>query len=264
MSIHPTAVIDPRATVDSTTTIGPHVVIDGPVRIGADCRIAASAVIMGNTVIEAGCRIHAHAVIGDLPQDRAYDGGESYCQVGAGCTIREGVTIHRGTGAGSATVIGRGCLLMTNCHIGHNCVLHDEVTIVSGVLLGGYVQVGARALISGGAAVHQFVRIGELAIISGLGKIVQDVPPFFMTDRDGAIVGENRVGLRRAGFSPMERDDIKLAHRIIYRSGMGRDEAIENLAGRISTAAGRRLLDFLSAGSKRGISREAIPFRRAA
>lgn len=264
MTIHSTAIVDPQAHVDSTTTIGPFVVIDGPVTIGAGCHIAASAVILGHTEIGADCRIHSHAVIGDAPQDHAYEGAVSYCRLGEGSTVREGATIHRGTAPGSQTIVGCHCLLMTNSHVGHNCEIGDGVTIVSGAVLGGYVQVGPRAVISGNAAIHQFVRIGELAMVSGLAKIVQDVPPFFMTDREGAVVGENRVGLIRARLSALERAEIKAAFRIIYRSGKGHHEAIDYLSGYIASDAGRRLLDFIAARSKRGMTRDSVRLRRAA
>lgn len=264
MSVHPTAIVGPLACIHPSATIGPYVIIEGAVRIGAGCQIAASAMILGHTDISAGCRIHAHAIVGDVPQDRAYLGGESYCRIGTDCVIREGATVHRGTLPGSATVIGDRCTLMTNTHVGHNCVLGDDVMLISGVLLGGYVQIGARAVIAGGAAVHQFVRIGELAMVSGLAKVVQDVPPYFLTDRDGSIVGENRVGLLRARLSSPERNEIKTAFRIIYRSGMGRDAALDELRKNLTTVAGLQLIEFMAAGSRRGVRRESLPIRRAA
>ena len=253
MPVHPSALIDPCATVDATAVIGPHVIVEGPVRVGPDCRIGPSVVLLGHTQVGARCRIHPYAVIGDFPQDRAYEGAATLCRVGDDCIIREGTTIHRGTKPGSETVVGDRCLLMTNCHVGHNCVLGDDVTLVSGVLLGGYVRVGAKAIISGNTAVHQFVRVGELAMVSTLAKIVQDVPPFMMTDRNGSVVGVNSVGLRRAGFSPLERKEIKSAYRLMYRSGIARPQVIERLTASVDTDLGRRFVEFLTAPSHRGI-----------
>ncbi|SFH81204.1 acyl-ACP--UDP-N-acetylglucosamine O-acyltransferase [Planctomicrobium piriforme] len=254
MSIHPTAIIDSQAQIDPSVVIGPHVVIEGPVTIGPNCRLGAGVVIYGPTTIGSGCRIHAHAVLGDVPQDRAFTGEESFVHIGNDCVIREGVTIHRGSHHNTETRVGDRCMLMTNSHIGHNCVLENDVVMISGSLLGGYVHVGPSAVISGNAAVHQFVRIGELAMISGLGKIVQDIPPFFMTDREGGLVGVNRVGLLRRSFTSHEREEIKAAYRIIYRSGLGQLQAFKQLVDMVKTDAGNRLIAFLSAKSRRGIA----------
>lgn len=254
MAIHPTAIIDASATVHPSAQIGPHVVIDGPVSVGADCILGAGVVLLGNLSLGERCRVHSHAILGDVPQDRSFGGGESFVQIGADCIIREGTTIHRGTAAGSSTIVGDRCYLMTNTHVGHNCTLENDVTMITGAVLGGHVHVGPRAVISGNAAVHQFVRIGELAMISGLGKIVQDIPPFFMTDRDGALVGVNRVGLLRSGLTSAERDELKAAYRIVYRSGANRAETLRMLHEVVVTPAGQRLIDFLAADSRRGIS----------
>ncbi len=265
MTIHSTAIVDRLARIDPSATIGPYVVIDGPVTIGEDCEICASAVILGQTQLGARCRVHSHAVIGDFPQDRAYGGGANrVAAIGDECVIREGATIHRGTAPGTQTLIGSRCMLMTNSHVAHNCQIADDVTIISGALLAGYVKVGRRAVISGNAAIHQFVRIGELAMVGGLSKIVQDVPPYFMTDQEGNVVGENRVGLMRAGLSAHERDEIKAAFRIIYRSGIGHKEVVAHLSDLVTSDAGRNLLDFVASNSKRGISRDTIRLRRAA
>jgi UDP-N-acetylglucosamine acyltransferase len=264
MTIHSTAVIDRRANIHPTATVGAHVVIDGPATIGADCVLDAMAVVLGHTEVGAGCRIHAHAVIGGEPQDRKFDGSETYTKVGPGCIIREGASIHRGTAPGSVTTVGARCLLMTNSHVGHNCTLADDVILVSGALLGGHVEIGRRAMISGNAAIHQFVRVGELALVGILARIVQDVPPFFLTDQNGAVIGENRVGMTRAGLSPDERREIKAAFRVIYRAGLGRSAAIDYLAGAVTTDAGRRLLDFMAGDSHRGVATRSPNSARAA
>jgi len=259
MPIHPTAIVDSQAQIDPTATLGPYVVIQGNVTIGAGCHLAAGVIIYGPTTIGARTQVHSHAVLGDIPQDRAFQGEDSSVSIGEDCIIREGATIHRGSTPGSVTRVGDRCMIMTNAHIGHNCCLDDEVIMISGVLLGGYVQVGRRAVISGNAAVHQFVRIGEASMISGLGKIVQDIPPFFMTDKEGALVGVNRVGMIRGGFTSKERDEIKAAYKVIYRSGLDRSETIRTLEELVTTEAGKRLLAFLKADSKRGLAAAAYP-----
>jgi UDP-N-acetylglucosamine acyltransferase len=153
---------------------------------------------------------------------------------------------------------------MTNSHVGHNCQLGDHVTLVSGSLLGGHVQVGDRAIISGNAAIHQFVRVGELALVGILARIVQDVPPFCITDRDGLVVGENLVGLVRAGLTRPEREELKAAYKALHRTGIGRNEAINYLQGAVKTDAGRRLLDFFVASSGRGAGIRACKPAQAA
>jgi UDP-N-acetylglucosamine acyltransferase len=264
MPIHPSAVVDRLAEVDPTAFIGPHVVIEGPVQIGADCDLGASSVVLGHTEIGRGTRVHPHAVIGGVPQDRRYEGGVSYCRIGEDCSIREGATVHRGSAPGSTTIVGDRCLLMTNSHVAHNCRLGDDVTLVSGSLLGGYVEVGGKAMISGHACIHQFVRIGELALVSILARVVQDVPPFFIAGRDGGIVGENRVGLMRAGLLAEEKHEIKAAYRVIYRAGLGRNAAVDYLAATVKTDAGRRLLDFMAGDSPRGVATRSPNSARAA
>ncbi len=255
MGIHATAFVHSDAVVHPSCEIGPHVVIDGPARIGADCHFGPSAIVLGNTEIGAGCSIHSHAVIGDIPQDHKFNGAETYCRIGQACVIREGVTIHRACVEGEATVVGDRCYLMTNSHVGHDCILADEVTLVSGALLGGHVQVGRKAIISGNTGIHQFVRIGEMAMIGGVAMISQDIPPFAMTNHDGEIAGLNAVGLMRAGVPSDERQEIKALFKIIYRSGMSLERAVELASELAVTESGRRFVEFFDLGSRRGIRR---------
>ncbi|MAT15941.1 MAG: acyl-[acyl-carrier-protein]--UDP-N-acetylglucosamine O-acyltransferase [Planctomyces sp.] len=253
MGIHPTAYVHTDADVHPSAEIGPHVVIDGPVRIGAGCRIGPSAVILGHTEIGSGTSIHSHAVLGDIPQDRKYDGEVTYCRIGSGCIIREGATIHRACLPGEATIVGNRCYLMTNSHVAHDCVLEDEVILVSGALLGGHVQVGRQAIISGNTGIHQFVRIGEMAMIGAVAMIGQDIPPFAMTNRRGEIAGLNSIGLMRAGTPSADRQELKVLFRMIYRSGMSLRRAVELANDLATTDTGRRFVDFFDAGSLRGI-----------
>lgn len=264
MPIHPTAVVDSAAVIDPSASIGPHAVVTGNVHIGPDCELMPAAVVMGQTTLAAGCRIHSFAVVGDAPQDFKYRGEASYCRIGQGTVIREGATVHRGTTPGSTTVVGDRCLLMTNSHVGHNCELSDDVVLVSGSLLGGHVSVGQRAIISGNAAVHQHVRIGELALVGILARITQDVPPFCITDQEGNVIAENRVGMKRAGFSVDERNELKAAFAAIYRAAIGRNAALHYLQSTMSTDAGRRLLAFYAHQSTRGAGMRLFDGREAA
>jgi UDP-N-acetylglucosamine acyltransferase len=253
MPIHPTAIIDPRAEIDPSAEVGAYVVIEGPVRIGPETRISPFVAIAGTTHIGAHCQIYPHAAIGYAPQDLAYDDSETFCVVGEKTIVREGATIHRGTGSGSSTVVGKGCFLMANSHVAHNCRLGDHVVLANGVLLAGHVEVGDRAFLGGGAAVHQFARIGELVMIRGLGRIGMDVPPFFLAGENNCCFGVNVVGIRRAGFTSKEREEIRTGHRVLYRSGLTFIRAIDQLADLVETEAGRRLVEFLRRPSKRGI-----------
>lgn len=258
MPIHATAIVDAHAIIDASVDVGPYVIIDGPVRVAAGTRIGPHAHLLGDTQIGPGCQIHTGAVIGDLPQDRSFAGGISSVRIGAENIIREYVTIHRGTKDGTETVVGDRCMIMAHAHVGHNCVLENDVVLVNGSLLGGYVSVGSRAVISGNVGVHQFVRVGELAMIGGLSKITQDIPPFLMFDGHGECVGINLVGMRRAGLSAAERAEIKLAYRRLYRIAGSLDLALAELNVALITPAGRRLFDFLAVKSKRGIHGRSV------
>lgn len=264
MTIHRTAFVSSNAIVDDTAEIGPNAVIDGPVRIGPQCQIGPSVVVLGETEIGAGTVIHSNAVIGDVPQVRSYDGAASRCLIGQHCIIREGVTIHRATRDREATTIGDRCYLMTNSHVAHDCNLADDVTLVSGALLGGHVQVGRGAIVAGNSGVHQFVRIGELAMVGAVAMICQDIPPFMLTNHTGEIVGLNVVGLRRAGVGPEERQQLKSIFKLVYRSGLMFDQSVE-LADTMATfPKSRVLIDFYLADSRRGLRRFAGGIQRAA
>ncbi len=253
MPIHPTAVVDPRAEISPLAEIGPYAVIDGPVTIGDRTRIFWHATVMGRTTIGADCQVYPHALVGGDPQDLSFDGRETRCSVGDGTVIRESVTIHRGTTTEHGTVIGRKCFIMATAHVAHDCVLGDEVKMVNASLLAGHVQVGNGAFLAGGASVHQFSRIGELAMLGGNSSIHMDVPPFFTAVRLGRCSGINAVGLRRAGFTLQERNELRTAYRLLYRSGLTFTHALERLAPQMTTPPGLRLLHFLQAPSKRGI-----------
>lgn len=256
MSIHATALVSARAELGAEVTVGPLAVIEENVQIGDHAVIGPHAVILKHTTLGAGCRVHPHAVLGDLPQDLAFGGLESYVRIGARCVIREGVTVHRGTKPGTATEIGPDCFLMANSHVGHNARLGDHVILANGALLAGYVEVGPRAFISGNCLIHQFTRVGRLAMLSGGCAVSKDVPPFCtaLGLRPNQVGGLNVVGLRRAGIPPAERLALKRAFRMLYLSGLNVTQAVAAIRGEFSAGPALELAEFVD-GSKRGICR---------
>ena len=231
MSIHPTAVVDPKALLGKNVTIGPFAFIDEAVEIGDNGVIGSHVSILRHTTIGEGVHVHSGAVLGDLPQDLGFSGEPSYVKIGKRCTFREFVTIHRGTKPGSVTELGDECFLMANVHIAHNCKLGNLVIIANGTMLGGYVEIGDRAFLSGNVLVHQFVRIGRVAMVGGAAALSKDVPPFCLVQSMGrnAVQGLNIVGTRRAGISPAERKQIKEAFSLLFLSGLNVTQAAEKL-----------------------------------
>jgi len=219
MTIHPTAVIDPKAEIDSEVDVGPYVVIEGSVKIKRGSRLMAHVYVTGWTEIGADNEIHPGAVLGDAPQDKAYKGQESYLRIGDRNVIREYVQVHRGTAAGSATEIGNDNYLMATSHVGHNCKLGNDVILANGALLGGHVEVGNNVFISGNCVVHQFVRIGDYALMRGLSGTSRDVPPYAIVDWQHTVRGVNVVGLKRAGFDDQRIRAIRAAFRTLFRKG---------------------------------------------
>lgn len=252
--IHPTAVVASGAELGPDVEVGPFAVIADHVRIGEGCRIGPHVVIHSFTTLGPRCRVHAGAVLGDLPQDVAFRGGESFVEIGADCVIREGVTIHRGTRPGTATVVGDGCYLMAFSHLAHNVRLGKRVTVVNGALLAGYVEVGDGAFLSGNCLVHQFTRIGRLAMLGGGAAVSKDVPPF-CTARSASlnrILGLNVVGMRRAGMPAEARLQVKRAFHLLYRSGLNIRAAAARIREEFPDGPAREMADFVAA-SRRGI-----------
>lgn len=252
--IHPAAVIEPGAELGEGVSVGPFTLIEAGARVGDGCVIGPHVHITRYVTMGPRCRVHSGAVLGDLPQDLGFHGGDSFVRIGAECVLREGLTVHRGTKPGTVTEIGDGCFLMGHSHYAHNVKLGNQVIVVNGALLAGYVQVGDRAFISGNAVVHQFVRIGRLAMLGGMSGISKDVPPFF-TSRSGAVnqaLGVNVVGLRRAGFKPDERQAVRRAFKLLYRSGLNVTDAVARMRAEMPLPPVLELCDFIDQ-SQRGI-----------
>ena len=251
--IHPDAVIGPRVS------IGDFAVIEQDVTIGADCRIEPHVYIKRWTTLGERNEVSAGTVLGTDPLDKNFKGDRSYLRIGNGNKIREHFTISRGTAPESETVIGDENYIMTSGHIAHNCRIGDRVVIASCSLVSGYVEVEDQAFISGGVAIHQFCRIGKLAMIGGMTRVNMDAPPYFMYA--GLYVtpeGLNRVGLRRAGFSVDEMSSLKAAYKILYRSGLKLEDALQKIEADSSDPHKRHLVEFVRA-SQRGICRPSHP-----
>ncbi|MEN9207763.1 MAG: acyl-ACP--UDP-N-acetylglucosamine O-acyltransferase [Gloeomargarita sp. SZTDM-1c_bins_89] len=229
--IHATAVVHPKAELDATVQVGPYAVIGEQVRIGPGTVVGAHVVIDGDTVIGAYNRIFPGASIGLEPQDLKYTGAPSRVRIGDHNLIREYVTINRATGEGEETVIGNHNLLMAYVHVAHNCVLENGIVIANGVSLAGHVHIESRATIGGVLGVHQFVRIGRLAMVGGMSRVDRDVPPYMLVEGHPARVRSlNRVGLQRAGLAQGEEGQaLKQAFRVLYRSGLTLNQALEQL-----------------------------------
>jgi UDP-N-acetylglucosamine acyltransferase len=253
-TIHATALVDQSARLGEGVVVGPYAVIEKDTDIGAGTVIGPHVVVYAHTRIGKACRVHAGAVIGDAPQDLAYEGAETFLEIGDSCTIREGVTLHRGTKPGTCTRVGNHCFLMANSHVAHNVTLGDGVILANGVLLGGYVEVGDRAFISGNAVVHQFCRVGRVAMISGCAGLSKDLPPFCVMH--GAAInrisGLNVVGMRRAGLSSDDRLAVKRAFAMLFRSGLNTRQAVEQMREAFPSGPAAELWQFAE-HAQRGI-----------
>jgi len=256
LHIHPTAVVDPAARIGPGCRIGPHAVIDGHVVLGPGCEVGPGAYITGHTSIGARNRIHAGAVLGDSPQDLKYDGAPTRLRIGDDNTFREHVTIHRSSRPDHDTVIGNGNLFMAGSHVGHNCHLGDHNILANGALLAGHVTLDHRAFISGSCLVHQFCRVGRLALMQGGAAISRDLPPFCIARGDNGIAGLNVIGLRRAGFKNEDRTTLRAVYRRLFRS---RQPLAANLAAArtefVHSDVAMELIDFVAA-ARRGVCRD--------
>lgn len=255
--IHPTAIVSPEAEIDSTVEIGPYTIIEGPVKIGANTRILSHAHISGDTTIGENNEIHMGAIVGHLPQHKHYSNTDSGVIIGNGNVIREYASIHRAYHPGENTILGDDNFLMGYSHVAHDCKVGNRIVLANGALLAGHATVEDGANISGNVAVHQYVRIGSLAMIGGLARVSKDVPPFMLVEGNSTVRGINSVGIRRAGFSLADRTAVKEAYRTIYRSGRNVPQALEFLesCGDIPPAV-QQIIAFIR-NSVRGICRHA-------
>jgi UDP-N-acetylglucosamine acyltransferase len=252
--IHPTAVIEKGAELGVGVDVGPFAYIDRDTRIGDGCVLNAHATVLRHTTLGRNCRVHSGAVLGDLPQDKAFKEAPSFVTIGDGCVLREGVTVHRGTKEGTVTELGPNGLFMANSHFAHNVRIGKNVIVANGALLGGYVQVGDNAFISGNVMIHQFCRIGTLAMLGGGAGVSKDIPPFCLVRpvAMNRVLGLNIVGLRRAGFTPEQRGEIHEAFHVLYQSGRNVSQAVEEMKRLFPAGPAMELWTFIET-SQRGI-----------
>ncbi len=254
MTIHPTAIVHPGARVAPGVEIGPHASLGKNVSIGPGTVIGNGVFIDGRTDIGEGNKIFPGVVIGTEPQDLKYQGEETSLEIGNNNTIREYVTINRGTvGGGGKTTIGSDCLLMAYTHIAHDCHIGDRVVMSNLATLGGHVTIHDGVWIGGLVGIHHFVTLGRLAFIGGYSKVVRDIPPFMLADgQPAAVKGLNVVGLRRANFSKEQIASIKKAYQILYRSQLNTSRAMEKIERELKmTEEVSFLIEFIK-GTARG------------
>ena len=233
ITIHPTAIVDKNAQLGEGVEIGPYATVEGDVKIGAGTVVQQGAILRGHTTIGENCQIFPYACIGMKTQDLKYqEGSVSYVEIGDRTVIREFATVHLGTADGEKTIIGSDCLFMAYCHAAHGVILGDHVICSNSVQLAGDVHIQDWAIVGGCAASHQFCTIGKHAMVGGMSKIRQDVPPFMLCDmQEGSlrVIGPNVVGLTRRGFRREVIQALKEAFRFIYHSGLNRSQALERV-----------------------------------
>ncbi|MBI5491487.1 MAG: acyl-ACP--UDP-N-acetylglucosamine O-acyltransferase [Deltaproteobacteria bacterium] len=256
--IDPTAYVHPTAEIDAGAEVGPYSVVGEGVVIGKGTRIASHTVIDKWTTIGENCNIFQFVSIGAAPQDLGYKGEKTEVIIGDNNTIREFVTIHRATTKDRGkTVCGSNNLLMNYVHIAHDCDIGDNIIMANSATLGGHVTIERNAIVGGLVAIHQHVRIGAYCIIGGASAVSKDIPPYVMAVGNRAhLFGLNSVGLRRQGFPKKELEEIKRAYTILFRSSLGRNEALAELKKELPDSIhAQRYIDFIK-GSKRGVARE--------
>lgn len=250
----PLAYIHPDAKIASTVVVEPFVTIDKNVVIGEGTQIGSNVTILEGVRIGKNCRIFPGAVIGATPQDLKFNGEDTLVIIGDNTTIREYVTINRGTAARGKTIVGNDCLIMAYCHVAHDCIVGNNVIMGNATQLAGEVEINDYAILSGGCLVHQFTRIGSHVMIQGGSKIGKDVPPFVTAGREPlSYAGINSIGLRRRGFTNEQIRDIQDVYRYLYQSGMNTSHAIERVQAELPATKERDEILLFVKNSPRGI-----------
>ena len=256
MEVHPTAVVHARARLGAAGKIGPCCVVEDDVEVGEGTHLEAHVVLHRGVRLGRDCTIHSSVVVGHAPMVRGEKTKRSFVSVGDRTIMYPNTTVERGHGEETATRLGPDCFIMTEVHIGHNSELGTQVTLASGVALGGFSVVEDYAFVGGGAVQHQHTRVGRLAMVGGNVRIIQDVPPFLLTaDFDVAAKGLNLVGLKRSGMAPEKISALKRAYMLLYRSHLPLEQALARIEKEVATEEALYLVQFIRQ-SKRGICRE--------
>ena len=250
----PLAYIHPAAKIDPSVVIDPFVTIEENVEIGEGTRIGSNVTIMSGARIGKNCRIFPGAVVSAVPQDLKFRGEDTVAIIGDNTTLRECVTINRGTAARGRTVVGSNCLIMAYCHVAHDCVVGDNVVMSNATQLAGEVQVDNFAVIGGGALVHQFCHIGPHVMLQGGALVNKDIPPYVKAAREPiSFAGVNSIGLRRRGFSNETIREIQDIYRYLYLSGYNNTDAVERIEAELPATPERDEIILFVRNSKRGI-----------
>jgi UDP-N-acetylglucosamine acyltransferase len=250
--IHPTAIVHPSAQIAPSVKIGPYAIIDQEVQIGPGSSIGPYVYITGRTSIGSENRFFAGCVIGEAPQDLKYNNEPTGVKIGDRNIFREHVTVHRSNKSSEQTTIGSDNFFMQHAHVAHNVVVGNNTIIAGGALIAGHATIADRAFISGNCLVHQFTRVGTLALMQGGSAISRDLPPYTIVMQENILCGLNIVGLRRAGLAASERLELKRLYRILFRSGLNLRPALEAARREFTSAPAVEFLNFV-AESKRGI-----------
>lgn len=251
---HQFSVIHPGARIADDVEVGPFTTIDDNVEIGEGTRIGSNVTILSGARIGRGCTIFPGAVVGAIPQDLKFKGEDTTAVVGDGTTLRECVTVNRGTAAKGSTIVGNNCLIMAYSHVAHDCRVGNGVIISNASQLAGEVEVDDCAVIGGGSLIHQFCHIGSYVMLQGGALVNKDIPPFILAAREPiSYAGVNVIGLRRRGFSAEAIETIREIYRVLFNTGLPVSEAAELIARDIPDGAEKKMiLDFVNA-STRGI-----------
>src|SRR5437868_216944 len=254
VKIHPTAIVDPTAQIGADVQIGPLSIIGPQVSIAERTTVQSHVVIEGEVAIGTGNFIGHGAIIGAPPQDVSFSPERNTrVEIGNDNVIREYCTIHRGSPEGSTTKIGDKNFLMAGAHIGHNCLIENNVIIANNCLLAGHVRVDDGAFLGGGSTFHQHMHVGRMVMVQGSSAFGKDLPPFVIAAERNYVVGLNVIGLRRAGFSVRNRDELKAAFKLLYTSGLNISQALEKAETMNFGAPAREFFEFVAGAKKRGI-----------